>query len=81
MSELDALVQALLQALRQKALVSPRLILTFITHLLPHVQFLVGRDGAPFKRYGSAFDAQELARDVEALLSADPTAGGGNAEL
>lgn len=31
-------------------------------------KFLVGRDGAPVKRYGSPFDEHVIAADVEALL-------------
>lgn len=31
-------------------------------------KFLVGRDGVPVKKYGEAFDAKRIARDVRALL-------------
>ena len=39
-------------------------------------KFLVGRDGVPYKRYGSPFDMKEIAADVDALV-ARPSRGGG----
>jgi len=39
-------------------------------------KFLVGRDGVPYKRYGSPFDMKAISADVDALIA---LGGGGGA--